>query len=126
MIWAELFKQAFDSLKANKVRSLLTMLGIVMGVFSVIAIMALGNATENYIASEFEKIGANTYNIYNKTVSVSSDEYLKMSDIDLLVDNIPEIKNITTLLQGYGELRIDKETRNALIYGVTSNTETSL
>ena len=120
MIWAELFKQAFDSLKANKVRSLLTMLGIVMGVFSVIAIMALGNATENYIASEFEKIGANTYNIYNKTVSVSSDEYLKMSDIDLLVDNIPEIKNITTLLQGYGELRIDKETRNALIYGVTS------
>ena len=33
MIWAELFKQAFDSLKANKVRSLLTMLGIVMGVF---------------------------------------------------------------------------------------------
>lgn len=120
MIWAELFKQAFDSLKANKVRSLLTMLGIVMGVFSVIAIMALGNATENYIASEFEKIGANTYNIYNKTVSVSSDEYLKMSDIDLLVDNIPEIKNITTLVQGYGELRIDKETRNALIYGVTS------
>ena len=82
--------------------------------------MALGNATENYIASEFEKIGANTYNIYNKTVSVSSDEYLKMSDIDLLVDNIPEIKNITTLVQGYGELRIDKETRNALIYGVTS------
>lgn len=120
MIWAELFKQAFDSLKANKIRSLLTMLGIVMGVFSVIAIMALGNATENYIASEFEKIGANTYNIYNKTVSVSSDEYLKMSDIDLLVDNIPEIKNITTLVQGYGELRIDKETRNALIYGVTS------
>lgn len=120
MIWAELFKQAFDSLKANKIRSLLTMLGIVMGVFSVIAIMALGNATENYIASEFEKIGANTYNIYNKTLNVSSDEYLKMSDIDLLVDNIHEIKNITTLVQGYGEVRIDNETRSAMIYGVTS------
>lgn len=120
MIWAELFKQAFDSLKANKIRSLLTMLGIVMGVFSVIAIMALGNATENYIASEFEKIGANTYNIYNKTQNVASDEYLKMSDIDLLVDNIHEIKNITTLVQGYGEVRIDNETRSAMIYGVTS------
>lgn len=120
MIWAELFKQAFDSLKANKIRSLLTMLGIVMGVFSVIAIMALGNATENYIASEFEKIGANTYNIYNKTLNVASDEYLKMSDIDLLVDNIHEIKNITTLVQGYGEVRIDNETRSAMIYGVTS------
>ena len=67
MIWMELFRQAFDSLKSNKLRSFLTMLGIVMGVFSVIAIMALGNATENYIASEFEKIGANTFNIYYKT-----------------------------------------------------------
>ena len=59
MIFIELFKQAFDSLKANKLRSFLTMLGIVMGVFSVIAIMAIGNATESYIAGEFEKIGAN-------------------------------------------------------------------
>ena len=42
MILLELFKQAFDSLKSNKMRSFLTMLGIVMGVFSVIAIMALG------------------------------------------------------------------------------------
>lgn len=120
MIWMELFKQAFASLKANKLRSLLTMLGIVMGVFSVIAIMALGNATENYIASEFEKIGANTFNIYNKTTDVSKNEWLTIEDIDLLVDNIPEIKNITTLIQGYGELRIGRETRSALISGVTS------
>ena len=58
MLLLELIKQAFDSLKANKMRSFLTMLGIVMGVFSVIAIMALGNATENYIEAQFEKIGA--------------------------------------------------------------------
>lgn len=120
MLWIELFKQAFDSLKANKLRSFLTMLGIVMGVFSVIAIMALGNATENYIASQFEKIGANTYNIYYKETSLSEDEWLTVKDIDLLVDNIPEIKNITTLVQGLGELRIGKDARTALINGVTS------
>lgn len=120
MIWIELFKQAFDSLRSNKLRSFLTMLGIVMGVFSVIAIMALGNATENYIASEFEKIGANTFNIYYKSTNISGNEYLTLDDIDLLVDNIPEIKNITTAVQGFGELRIDKETRTALLYGVTS------
>jgi putative ABC transport system permease protein len=96
------------------------MLGIVMGVFSVIAIMALGNATENYIASEFEKIGANTFNIYYKTTDISANEMLTTDDIDLLVENIPEIKNITTLEQALGEIRVGKDTRTAIVSGVTS------
>jgi putative ABC transport system permease protein len=121
MILLELFKQALDSLKANKMRSLLTMLGIVMGVFSVIAIMALGNATENYIAVEFEKIGANTFNIYYKSSDITENEWLRLEDIDLLVNNVPEIKNITTLGQRSGQLRIGSETRRALIYSVTSH-----
>lgn len=120
MLLLELFKQAFDSLKANKMRSFLTMLGIVMGVFSVIAIMALGNATENYIVGQFEKIGANTYNIYNKGNDITENEWLTLDDIDLLVDNVPEIKNITTLGQWFGQLRIGSDTRDALIYEVTS------
>ena len=120
MILLELFKQAFDSLKSNKMRSFLTMLGIVMGVFSVIAIMALGNATENYIVGEFEKIGANTYNIYNKGSDITQNEWLTLKDINLLEENIPEIKNITTLDQGFGQLRVDFDTRVAMISGVRS------
>ncbi len=56
MNFSESFKQAFDSLKANKLRSVLTMLGIVMGVFSVITIMAIGSAAEAYMNSQFEKM----------------------------------------------------------------------
>lgn len=120
MLLLELFKQAFDSLKANKMRSFLTMLGIVMGVFSVIAIMALGNATENYVVGQFEKIGANTYNIYNRGNDITQNQQLSLDDIDLLADNVPEIKNITTLGQWFGQLRMGTETRDALIYEVTS------
>lgn len=120
MIFMELLKQAFDSLKANKMRSLLTMLGIVMGVFSVIAIMALGNATENYIVGEFEKIGANTYTIYNKGTDITENEWLTLDDIDLLQDNVPEIRNITTIGQWMGQLRMGTETRQTMIYEVTS------
>lgn len=120
MLLLELIKQAFDSLRANKMRSFLTMLGIVMGVFSVIAIMALGNATENYIEAQFEKIGANTYNIYTIGNDITQNERLSLDDIDLLAENVPEIKNITTLGQWYGQLRIGTETRDAMIYEVTS------
>lgn len=120
MIFIELFKQAFDSLKANKLRSFLTMLGIVMGVFSVIAIMAIGNATESYIAGEFEKIGANTFTIYNRGNDITKNEWLTLEDIDLIIDNIPEIKNITTMGQWGGQVRIDTETRSAMISAVTA------
>jgi len=120
MIFLELFKQAFDSLRANKMRSLLTMLGIIMGVFSVIAIMALGNATESYISGEFEKIGANTFNIYNKGNDITKDEWLTIDDINLITENIPEVKNITTIAQWGGQIRIDTQTQMAFVSGVTS------
>lgn len=120
MLFLELFKQAFDSLRANKMRSLLTMLGIVMGVFSVIAIMALGNATESYISAEFEKIGANTYTIYNKGTEITQNERLTLDDIDILADNVPEIKNITTISQWSGQIRLGTETRIAIISAVNS------
>lgn len=120
MIFLELFKQAFDSLRANKMRSLLTMLGIIMGVFSVIAIMALGNATESYIYGEFEKIGANTFNIYNKGNDITKDEWLTIDDINLITENIPEVKNITTIAQWGGQIRIDTQTQMAFVSGVTS------
>ena len=119
MIFLELFKQAFDSLRANKMRSLLTMLGIIMGVFSVIAIMALGNATESYIAGEFEKIGANTFNIYNKGNDITKDEWLTIDDLNLITENIPEVKNITTIGQWGGQIRIDTKTQTAFVSGVT-------
>lgn len=120
MLIFEIFKQAFDSLRANKMRSFLTMLGIVMGVFSVIAIMAIGNATESYIIGEFEKIGANTVTIYYKGNDITRNEWLTLEDIDLLVDNIPEIKNITTIGQWSGQFRIGNKTRSAVIYEVNS------
>jgi putative ABC transport system permease protein len=120
MVLFEIFKQALESLRANKMRSLLTMLGIVMGVFSVIAIMAIGNATESYIIGEFEKIGANTVQIYYKGTNITQNEWLTLDDIDLLVNNVPEIKNITTIGQWSGQFRIGNKTRQALICEVTA------
>lgn len=59
MIIFEVLNLAFTSLKANKVRSLLTMLGIIIGVSAVILLIALGNGLENYITQQFEDLGTN-------------------------------------------------------------------
>jgi putative ABC transport system permease protein len=120
MNFSESFKQAFDSLKANKLRSILTMIGIVMGVFSVITIMALGSAAEAYMNSQFEKIGANTISIGYKNMNVDKKDWLLMEDINEIKKIAPEIKNIATYQQKGGNLRIGSKTKDALIFGVSS------
>jgi putative ABC transport system permease protein len=120
MNFSESFRQALDSLKANKLRSILTMLGIVMGVFSIITIMALGSATENYMNAQFEKIGANTISISYKNMTVEKRDWLTLEDMDYVKKIAPEIKNIATYIQRAGTLRVGDKTKDAVILGVSS------
>ncbi len=47
------------SLKANKLRSFLTMLGVIIGVFSVVTLISLGKSFQNYITEQFDALGSN-------------------------------------------------------------------
>ena len=53
------FRLALKSLMVSKVRALLTMLGIIIGVAAVIVIVSLGNGMQQYMNSQFEQIGVN-------------------------------------------------------------------
>ena len=53
------FKMAFRALRANKLRSALTMLGIIIGVSAVIALLSVWRGVEKYIADAFGSIGTN-------------------------------------------------------------------
>ncbi len=120
MNFSESFRQALDSLRANKLRSILTMIGIIMGVFSVITILAVGNATQGYIDAQFEELGANLITItYRPSDNYKSSEALQFSDMDTVRKIAPEIKNIATYIQRYGTVRVGSETRSAYAIGVT-------
>ncbi|HIU42730.1 MAG TPA: ABC transporter permease, partial [Candidatus Ventrousia excrementavium] len=53
------FRLAFQSILSSKVRALLTMLGIIIGVASVIVIIGLGNGMQTYMTESFESMGTN-------------------------------------------------------------------
>lgn len=53
----ENFKMAIESIKSNKLRSFLTMLGIIIGVSSVITIISLGKGGKEVVTGKLEKIG---------------------------------------------------------------------
>ncbi|MCR5526424.1 MAG: ABC transporter permease [Lachnospiraceae bacterium] len=100
MLLLENILMALSGLKANKMRSLLTMLGIIIGIASVIAINTVGNSMTSSIQSEFEEMGANNISIgvSQKSSSSETDEWgmtfnegphsTTMSDEDYLNDDI--------------------------------------
>ena len=53
------FRMALNSLLTSKMRALLTMLGIIIGVAAVIIIISLGNGLQNYLNAQFEQMGVN-------------------------------------------------------------------
>lgn len=116
----ESFKQALSSLRANKLRSILTMLGIVMGVFSVITIVAIGNATQSYMDNEFAKIGANVIAISYKSGTITSNDILKNDDLKAIA-KVEEIKNVGTSMGRSGTIRLGDKNRTANITGVSSH-----
>lgn len=56
----EIIKIAFQAIKTNKSRTVLTMLGIIIGVTSVILLVSIGNGLKNYITEQLEGLGADT------------------------------------------------------------------
>lgn len=59
MLFLESLRIAFEALKVNKLRSLLTMLGIIIGVASVILLVSIGTGLQVYITRQFETLGSN-------------------------------------------------------------------
>lgn len=56
---SEIFRSSFTALTLNKVRTFLTMLGVIIGVFAVVALVSLVKGFENYITDQFSSLGSN-------------------------------------------------------------------
>ena len=55
-----IFKSAIDDFSRNKLRTFLTSLGILIGVFAVVVLIALGLGLKRYISEQFDAMGKNT------------------------------------------------------------------
>jgi putative ABC transport system permease protein len=56
---SEIFRSSFTALTLNKVRTFLTMLGVIIGVFAVVSLVSLVKGFENYITDQFSTLGSN-------------------------------------------------------------------
>ncbi len=80
--------EALESLTSNKVRTALTMLGIIIGVGAVIAMLAIGNGTEQAIVGEIEGIGTNLLFVMTNYEDVTNPEPLTIRDAEAIADPV--------------------------------------
>jgi putative ABC transport system permease protein len=76
MILLDNFHSAISALLANKLRAILTMLGIVIGVSAVIALLSIGQGVEKYINNQFNALGTNLLFVQSKLGSSQAAQYV--------------------------------------------------
>lgn len=114
MKFLENLKMALDSIKSNKMRSFLTMLGIIIGISSVITIVSLGKGGQNTITGEFEKIGSATVSIKVDGSKASSNDYIKQEDVDIIKNKIEKVKYVAPIVSRPGS--VTEGTKNKKLY----------
>jgi putative ABC transport system permease protein len=87
---------SIDALRANKMRSLLTMLGIVIGIAAVITMVALGNGAQNAIRDRIARLGTtvlqiNPSRVHQGGVHTESTVKLTTKDVDMIVARSPNV-----------------------------------
>jgi len=91
MEYSEIVKMALNAIRANKLRSALTLLGIVVGVFSIIGVMTAVEVLQNSIESGLSNLGSQTFQIQKMPVMVSHSAWhkaMKRKDINYVQANI--------------------------------------
>ncbi len=118
MNFTQSFKLALKALRTSKMRSLLTMLGIIIGVAAVIIITSLGNGMQNYMNDQFEQMGSNLVEamVYGdgSSRSVDADDMYELvhKNPDYLAGVTPYIQPTVTVRRGNDDYEHTK------VYGV--------
>ncbi|HEX6593420.1 MAG TPA: ABC transporter permease [Bacillota bacterium] len=122
-VW-ENIKMAFASLRAHKMRSLLTMLGIIIGVGSVIAIVAIGQGGEETLKEQFTGETNTVELLYmpsDEELQVNPDAWFDnpftQEDI-MLLEEIPEVKQVVATSSEFSDVRYREESVEASITGI--------
>ncbi|MCG2785801.1 MAG: ABC transporter permease [Anaerolineae bacterium] len=114
--------EALESLNANKMRSGLTILGIVIGVAAVIAMLGVGNGAQASITGSINDIGTNILFVFsgNSEADVRNPRPLTLKDSEALADPFaaPSVQAVAPVIQGQHEVSGGGEKTNVQVSGI--------
>jgi putative ABC transport system permease protein len=120
---AQAFFEALESISGNKLRSGLTVLGIVIGVAAVIAMLAVGRGAEESITGSISGIGTNLIFVFRggSDPSVRNSKPLTLSDAEAIDDPFaaPSVEAVAPILQATREIAFGGEQTSSDVIGAT-------
>ena len=112
----EYIKMAVQNIRANKGRSFLTMLGIIIGIASVIAIVSIGEGTKNQMNSEIDGIGGGQVYINVSTDAMTESEYITTDDVQAIRE-LDTVEGVSVSESYDGETVTGKGNFNIMLTG---------
>lgn len=118
----ESLRGAIASLRANKLRAGLTMLGIIIGIAAVIAVVTIGMGGKAAVMQEMEKTGVNLFILYTKSIGQTNPQNgnsLTWQDAESLRRALPQVKSLVPASLEYGTLEVNQKNVSAMVVGTT-------
>ncbi len=119
---------ALRSLRHNPLRSLLTMLGIVIGVASVMTVLAIGNGAQEQVTRQIRAIGANVLMISPGAarqgavrLKAGTRSTLSEGDVDAILEQVSQIRVAAGSVAGTGQIVHENRNWNTTLNGTTKN-----
>jgi putative ABC transport system permease protein len=121
------FRVAFRALARNKMRSCLTMLGIIIGVAAVIAMVSVGQGAQASIQEQISSMGTNMLTVFSSSMnfggvrsgaSATSVNTLTAEDIEAIKNEIPTVAMVSPSVSASAQLVFGNQNWNARVQGV--------
>lgn len=126
-IWVSIY-MAGRGLTANKLRSLLTMLGVIIGVGAVIIAIAIGAGSREAVAQSIQRLGTNVLTIRpgqqrtgNINLGAGSQNTLKLEDGDAILKDCPAVQRVCPQVNGNAQIKAGNLNINASVNGVNQD-----
>ncbi len=119
----ESIRVALEGIRANKLRSFLTTLGIIIGIAAVIAVVAIGQGGRAVLMTEMEKVGTNIFVVYVdwRSGKNPNGREFSASDVQVLKDKVPGITHISANSDTMDDVRGPKSKKFCQVRGVSAD-----
>src|SRR6267142_5122941 len=96
MVWGETFQVAVQALRADKVKAMLTMLGVIIGSACIVLVVTVALTSKRYIISQIEGVGSNiaSAQLTRSRKATSLADEITLADIKAVHEQIPEVVEV--------------------------------
>ncbi|MBI4460791.1 MAG: ABC transporter permease [Acidobacteria bacterium] len=112
---------AYDALRANRIRTGLTALGMVIGTSSVILVATIALTSRQYVLGQIEGVGSNIMWVYHErggsTANYSISDALTMEDLRAVRQNVPHLAAVAATVWGRDRMMLDHREREVNLIG---------